>query len=68
MNQIISLTEESVKISTQIYADLRRKGTPVDDIDLLIAGVAIANNLVLITHNQKHFGKIKGLELEDWTL
>ncbi|TRU89883.1 MAG: type II toxin-antitoxin system VapC family toxin, partial [Microcystis novacekii Mn_MB_F_20050700_S1] len=33
-----------------------------------IAGVAIANNLVLITHNQKHFSKIEGLELEDWTL
>lgn len=52
----------------KIYADLRKKGTPLDDIDLLIAGVAIANNLVLITHNQKHFSKIEGLELEDWTL
>jgi tRNA(fMet)-specific endonuclease VapC len=68
INQIISLTEESVKISAEIYADLRKKGTPVDDIDLLIAGVALANNLVLITHNQKHFGKVEGLELEDWTL
>jgi tRNA(fMet)-specific endonuclease VapC len=37
-------------------------------IDLLIAGVAIANDLVLITHNQKHFGKIEELELKDWTL
>ncbi len=51
-NQIIPLTEESVRISSEIYADLRKKGTPVDDIDLLIAGVAMANNLVLITHNQ----------------
>ena len=42
--------------------------TPVDDIDLLIAGVAMANNLVLITHNQKHFGKVQGLELADWTI
>ncbi|MGL5875433.1 MAG: type II toxin-antitoxin system VapC family toxin [Xenococcaceae cyanobacterium] len=67
-NQILPLTEESVKKSAEIYADLRQKGTPVDDIDLLIAGVAIANDLVLITHNQKHFGKIKELELKDWTL
>jgi tRNA(fMet)-specific endonuclease VapC len=64
-NLILSLTEKSVEISSEIYADLRKKGTPVDDIDLLIAGVAIANNLVLITHNQKHFSKIKELELED---
>lgn len=68
LNQILLLTEESVTISAKIYADLRKKGTPLDDIDLLIAGVAIANNLVLITHNQKHFSKIEGLELKDWTL
>ncbi|MBE9074438.1 type II toxin-antitoxin system VapC family toxin [Microcystis sp. LEGE 08355] len=67
-NQILLLTDESVTISAKIYADLRKQGTPLDDIDLLIAGVAIANNLVLITHNQKHFSKIEGLELEDWTL
>jgi tRNA(fMet)-specific endonuclease VapC len=67
-NNIILLTPESVSISAEIYANLRKKGTPVDDIDLLIAGVAMANNLVLITHNQKHFGKIEGLELADWTL
>jgi tRNA(fMet)-specific endonuclease VapC len=68
LNKIISLTEQSVKVSAEIYADLRKKGTPVDDIDLLIAGVAIANDLVLITHNQKHFGRIENLELEDWTI
>lgn len=68
LNQIILLTEESVRKSAEIYADLRQQGTPVDDIDLLIAGVAIANNLVLVTHNQKHFGKIKKLKLRDWTL
>jgi tRNA(fMet)-specific endonuclease VapC len=66
-SQIIPLTEASVKISAEIYAELRKNGTPVDDIDLLIAGVPIAHNLVLITHNQKHFSKIEGLELEDWT-
>jgi tRNA(fMet)-specific endonuclease VapC len=68
INRIISLTEESVEKSAEIYANLRKKGTPVDDIDLLIAGVAMANNLVLTTHNQRHFGKVEGLELEDWTL
>jgi tRNA(fMet)-specific endonuclease VapC len=67
-NNIILLSQESVMISAEIYADSRKKGTPVDDIDLLIAGVAMANNLVLITHNQKHFGKVKGLELADWTI
>lgn len=66
-NHIISLTEDSLIASAQVYAELRKKGTPVDDMDLLIAGVAIANNLALVTHNQKHFSKIKQLELQDWT-
>ena len=67
LNNIISLNKKSREISADIYAESRKKGTLVDDIDLLIAGVAIANDLVLVTHNQKHFGKIEYLELEDWT-
>lgn len=55
-------------LSAEFYASLRRQGTPVDDIDLLIAGVALVNNLVLISHNQRHFSRIEGLELRDWSL
>ena len=40
LNKIIPITKKSVEISAEIYAELRKKGTPVDDIDLLIAGVA----------------------------
>ncbi|MBU7582846.1 MAG: type II toxin-antitoxin system VapC family toxin [Nostoc sp. TH1S01] len=65
-NVVLPLTEKSVTISAEIYADLRLQGIPVDDIDLLIAGVAIANNLILVTHNQRHFGRIQTLELQDW--
>ena len=66
-NFILPLTEESVTYAADIYATLRRDGTPVDDIDLLIAGVAIANDLVLVTHNQRHFNRIEGLEWQDWS-
>lgn len=66
-NIVLPLTQDSVSVSADIYANLRRKGNPVDDIDLLIAGVAISNNLTLITHNQRHFGRIDGLEYRDWS-
>jgi tRNA(fMet)-specific endonuclease VapC len=66
-NTVLPLTQESVTLSANFYADLRRDGTPIDDIDLLIAGVAIANNLVLVTHNQRHFNRIAGLEWQDWS-
>nr|WP_219904307.1 PIN domain-containing protein [Stenomitos frigidus] len=66
-SSILPLTTESVHQSANLYATLRQRGTPVDDIDLLIAGIAIANNLVLITHNQRHFSRMKGLEWQDWS-
>lgn len=59
-NLILPLTEESVTLCADIYATMRRGGTPVDEIDLLIAGVAISNGLVLVTHNQRHFNRIDG--------
>ncbi|BAP54795.1 PilT protein domain-containing protein [Thioploca ingrica] len=65
-NNIILLTEESVARSAEVYAQMRRQGTPVDDIDLLIAGVALVNDWVLVTHNTKHFGQIPNLQIEDW--
>ena len=65
-NKVIPLTEHSAAISAEIYTELRKGGEPLDDIDILISGIAIANNLVLVTHNRKHFERIKKLEIDDW--
>ncbi|MBI5473356.1 MAG: hypothetical protein HY961_13510 [Ignavibacteriae bacterium] len=34
--------------------------------DTLIAGIALANNLVIVTNNTAHFTRIKNLEVENW--
>ena len=65
-NLIIPLTEASVKISGELYASLKQDGNLVDDIDLLIAGIAIENDMVLATNNTKHFLRIPGLKVENW--
>ena len=65
-NNVIPLTTQTIIIAADIYAETRRIGTPVDDLDILIASTAIENDWVLITHNRKHFEKIAGLEIEDW--
>ena len=62
------LTIEAIAISAEKYAQLRKQGTPVDDIDLLIAGVAMANNMELITNNTRHFSKISDLEISNWSV
>jgi len=66
-NKVLPLTEESIMISSDLYASLRKKGKPIDDIDLLIAGIALANNLILVTHNEGHFKRIRGLKISDWS-
>ncbi len=47
---------------------LETLGTPVDDFDLLIGATAIANNLILVTNNTKHFKRMDNLTLEDWII
>jgi tRNA(fMet)-specific endonuclease VapC len=41
-------------------------GKPIGAYDLLIAGQALRHQLTLITANGREFGRIKGLEWEDW--
>lgn len=65
-NIVIPLTEKSVRISAELYSTLRQTGNSLDDIDLFIAGVAIENELTLVTNNEKHFARIPGLKIENW--
>lgn len=65
-NTILPLTQQVADVAADIYADLRKSGQPIDDIDLLIAGTAITNGLILVTDNRKHFNRIAQLEVENW--
>mgnify|MGYP000853479929 FL=1 len=50
----------------EIRADLQRQGTPIGAYDVLIAGQAVAQDLVLITHNVQEFSRVAQLKFEDW--
>lgn len=65
-NTIIHISEESAKLFSDIYADLRQKGITIGISDILIAGVAIENGLTLVTNNEKHYDSIQGLLVENW--
>ena len=47
-------------------ARLRKLGTLIDDFDLLIGCSAIANKLILVTENEKHFNRIRKIKVENW--
>ena len=40
----------------------------LDDFNLIIASFAMNNHLTLVTNNTKHFSRIDGLKLTNWTL
>jgi tRNA(fMet)-specific endonuclease VapC len=52
----------------ELHAELLRRGTPRDHPDLQIAAIALSRGLVLVTHNLRHFARVSGLLIEDWTL
>lgn len=45
---------------------LRKKGQMIEDSDLWIASTAVHNNLVMVTQNVKHLGRLDGIVIEDW--
>ena len=49
-----------------IRAELERTGVSIGSHDLLIASIAVANDLILVTHNTGEFRRIQGLRVEDW--
>jgi len=63
---ILKLSNSSIRKSATIYGELRRKGITIGSLDLLIAGIAIDNNMVLITNNTKHYSVITGLRISNW--
>lgn len=56
--------------AAEAYAELRltleRVGRPIGERDLQIASIAWARRLAVVTHNVSEFGRVLGLELEDW--
>jgi tRNA(fMet)-specific endonuclease VapC len=58
-------SKEAVK-AAEIRNHLRLLGTPIGPYDFLIAATALANDLILVTSNEKEFKRIKNLKIENW--
>lgn len=67
-NNVIYISELSARNSANIYSELRERGITIGTSDTLIAGIAIENELTLITNNVKHFETVKGLKIENWKM
>ena len=62
----LPLDREDARSAGEIRAVLKKAGTPIGPYDILIAGQALARNLVLVTNNTREFARVGGLQIEDW--
>jgi tRNA(fMet)-specific endonuclease VapC len=64
--RVIPYGAEDARATAAVRAALESKGRPIGAYDLLIAGTALAQGLTLVTSNVKEFGRISGLQVENW--
>ena len=64
--EFVSLNKIGCKIFGKNNAYLSGKGKMTQEIDLMIASIAISKDLILITRNKKHFENIPELKIEEW--
>lgn len=64
---IVPFTEAHAEETTTLRYELRRKGTPNDGLDILIAGQARAEGWAVATANLKDFNRMPNLVVEDWS-
>ena len=65
---IIGFLSADAFLAGKIRAELEGRGESIGDLDEMLAASAIAQGLIMVTHNIKHFSRIAGLTIEDWTL
>ena len=68
LNLFVSLPfdDNVALIYGEIRAQLTALGTPIGPNDFQIAAIALANNLILVTHNVREFSRVNGLKIENW--
>ena len=62
----LSFDDDAAAAYGTLRAALETSGTPIGPNDLMIAAIALASGLVLVTHNSAEFSRVPGLQVEDW--
>ena len=64
--QILPFEDQAALDAGRIRAHLDRQGTPIGDLDSLIAAHARSRGLTLVTNDQRHFERVPHLRVESW--
>lgn len=64
--QTLDFSGEDARTAGEIRSYLSAAGNLIGPYDILIAGQALARDLILISHNTGEFSRVRGLRIEDW--
>ncbi len=63
----LEFTSEDAIAYAQLRARLERAGKPIGPLDMLIAAQAASRRATLVSNNEREFGRVPGLRIENWT-
>ncbi len=63
--EVLAYDVEAARRYGRLAAVLLDDGVPIGVEDTMVAGHALSRGLTLVTHNLKHFERVKGLRVED---
>jgi tRNA(fMet)-specific endonuclease VapC len=63
---MIEFDREDARQAGQVRALLTPGGRDIGPYDVLIAGQAVARDMILVTHNTQEFARVPGLPFDDW--
>lgn len=61
---VVELTEACAVIWGRLRYEMRHQ--PISERDLMISSIALANGMVVVTHNMDEFSRVPQLLSEDW--
>lgn len=63
---IVPFDQEAAAHYGEIRQELSRRGALIGPLDLLIAAHARSREATLVTNNEREFGRVPGLRIENW--
>lgn len=64
----LEFTSNDAAWYAQVRAKLERAGTPIGPLDTLIAAQAVGRKLILVSNNEREFGRVPGLHVQNWAV
>ena len=64
--EVVSLDYTSARQAGLLRGALESQGSIIGAYDLLIVGIALANQFTVVTRNVREFSRVPGLTVENW--